>query len=276
MRIGGKKDNYIKHNAGLAALLALFALGSVPAMAAEDPFDMEGGHWMSFDHYKDADTRGMLPPVKAPETADVSASDATASVNAPTLAAPTVAAPARPIDLPVMPGLNKGFSVQVNSTIEEQPASSAPPVDVEKTAPVSDKNWQSPASVQTVRKADDEGGEDVPLNVRLSYLPDHRITPIASPDRESALKLGHVALEKLLAAKAAAKTPGETAACAAIDAHKKQELAAIQSDRETLKALQDAIHSLGLDRQLDFMQGGNNSALNVTGKQDAPTTTSVR
>jgi hypothetical protein len=272
MRIGGKKYNSIKHNAGFGALLVLFALNAAPVLAADDPFDVESGHWMSFDHYKDADKRGILP-AKPPEPADSPTSDTGAS-GAPTLAAPTVAAPTRPIDLPVMPGLNKGFTVQVNSTVDEQPAPSAAAGDVEKTSPVSDKNWQSPASVQTAKKAEDDDTEDVPLNVRLSYLPNQKVTPVASPDRPSALKAGHVALEKLLAAKAAQqapKTPAETAACAAIDAHKKQELAAIQSDRETLKALQDAIHSLGLDKQLDFMQGGNNSALNLSEKQDTPT-----
>jgi hypothetical protein len=51
----------------------------------------------------------------------------------------------------------------------------------------------------------------------------------------------------------------DAAACAALDAYKKRQLAAIESDRKTLSALQDAIAKLGLNKQLDFMTGANGS-----------------
>ena len=50
-----------------------------------------------------------------------------------------------------------------------------------------------------------------------------------------------------------AMSKSDDAVCAAIDAYKKRQLAAIESDRKTLAALQSAISQLGLNKQLDFM-----------------------
>jgi hypothetical protein len=66
------------------------------------------------------------------------------------------------------------------------------------------------------------------------------------------------------------KTPEEAAACAAIDAYKKQQLQAIQSDRQTLKALQDAIKQLGLQKELNFMAGAQGGVIDPSGAAEAP------
>jgi hypothetical protein len=288
-----KNRNHIKHQAlfrtckwgpilGLSALLAT-SVFCPSAYADDDPFQIDTAHWMSFDHYKDADKRGTLALIKPQPAPEDSAPVLQAPSVAPikSSAVPPVAPPTRPIDLPLMPGLNKGFNVNITST-EEQHISAVPVIDVKQDEPeepsvYSDKNWQSPKSIQ---KADSDEDSDKPLNVRMSFLPNQTVQQKASPEHVSAQKLGHEEMLKAIATKTTpippAKTPAEVAACAAIDAYKKQQLQAIQTDRQTLKALQDAVHSLGLDKQLDFM-AGNSSTLNVSGTQPTtPATTTIR
>ena len=65
------------------------------------------------------------------------------------------------------------------------------------------------------------------------------------------------------------KPPATAAACDALTAHKKRQLAAIESDRKTLAALQAAIAELGLGAKLDFMTDAN-STLNTSADGTAP------
>lgn len=276
----------------MAAMVLAVLLAGSHAYADDEPFDLDTSHWMSFDHYKDANQRGNLdamnlkPPPK-PEDAPV----VPAATDKPSTPA-AVAAPSRPIDLPLMPGLNKGFSVHVDSTEDDHQAAVSAPVVSETKAPdihLSDKNWQSPSSSAVQHQEGDNGdNEDKPLNVRLSFLPDKKIAPIPSPDHgPTAQQLARQAIEKGMGAKkkeanteSTPKSPEEAAACAAIDAYKQQQLTAIQSDRQTLQALQSAISALGLQKQLDFMSGAN-GAINTAGaspqpKMDMPATTVVR
>ena len=58
---------------------------------------------------------------------------------------------------------------------------------------------------------------------------------------------------------APAVSTADAAACAALDAYKKRQLEAIESDRQTLTALQNAIAQLGLQKQLDFLPGVSGS-----------------
>jgi hypothetical protein len=272
-------------------LATVFGHGS--AYADEDPFQLESGHWMSFDHYKDSVKRGTIP---APNLPASSLPDATTSITeqsaqmatSPKSAMPTIAAPSRALNLPVMPGLNKGFEVQVTTTEDDAPASAAPVISTDAAQPeesdihLSDKNWQNPASINRYKKSvQNEEDDTAPLDIRMSYLPDSKITPVPSPDHLSGHHQARIALEKsLITRKLQTKTANEAAACAALDAYKKQQLDAIQSDRQTLKALQDAIASLGLQKQLGFMTG-NDSTLNANGQPmqatlDIPASTSVR
>ena len=268
------------------AFTAIF-MTSLPVRADEDPFQIDKGHWMSFDHYKDADKRGILAQpiqktdVEAP--ADEAQNTAAISVPAATQTTPAVAAPTRPIDLPVMPGMNKGFSVQVNTTEDERIA--PPPVvdaNVASDIHISDKNWQSPSSVTTTKTSSDDDDTVQPLSIRLSYLPDSKITPVPSPEHETAEQKAREAVAKGLKIQQqiAQEVKKQPAVCAAIDAYKKQQLNAIQSDRETLKALQAAIASLGFQKQLGFMTSSagalNSSSASTPTNIDVPVSTSVQ
>ncbi len=259
----------------LGFALSALCLFAQPLYADDDPFQLDNGHWMSSTHYQDASKRGTLDqPVPAAETP---VAEAAATPTTPA-AAQTVAAPTRPIDLPVMPGLNKGFDVKVTSTEDESGETPAPVIEKDKSADIhlSDKNWSSPTAptrAQLDAKTDDDSADaPAPVNVRMSYLPNAAIAPIPSAEHASAVKAAHIALEKSIANKNQPPAKAqEQAACAAIDAYKKQQLDAIQSDRQTLKALQDAISSLGLQKQLGFITGSN-SNLSLSGAPDAPTT----
>jgi len=283
-----------------AALLGILILGSggffacpTPAYADDDPFQMDTSHWMSFDHYKDASKRGHIetPPPPADDSAtappDPSATPAPVQTSSAT---PAVAAPTRPIDLPIMPGMDKGMGLQVNSTEDDKPRQSSTPVistDAPPDIHLPVQGWQDPVAIQRAHKRVTADGEDdgtnTQLDVRMTYLPDAKIEPVASPEHASVQSLTNaIATRRKQQAKKAedARTPSEKAACEAIDAYKKQQLDAIQSDRQTLKALQDAISSLGLQKQLDFITG-NGSALNTPASQspatiDAPAPTTIR
>jgi len=87
--------------------------------------------------------------------------------------------------------------------------------------------------------------------VRLANLPDSRITPIP----EGAITKP----QPQVLAKVAAKPKRNPEVCAAVTAYKKQQLAAIESDRQTLNALQAAIADLGLDKKIDFTHGASGS-----------------
>ena len=268
---------------------AAFCLSFSPLHADDELFRIENGHWMSFDHYKDADKRGILPTTPADKTEITASVEAgqegtpAIQVEASTPATQAVAAPTRPIDLPVMPGMNKGFSVQVNTTEDEHVA--PPPIVDANAQPdihLSDKDWQAPASVTSAANISGDDDAPQPLAVRLSYLPDSKITPTPSPEHETAEHQARVAMEKGLKVQhqVAQEEKKKPEVCAAIDAYKKQQLNAIQSDRETLKALQDAIASLGLQKQLGFMTSSASALNNASNPSpvsvDLPVQTSVQ
>jgi hypothetical protein len=125
------------------------------------------------------------------------------------------------------------------------------------TAPnlqVSKQNWLDASQVaKDQAQGKNDFAENAPLDVRMSFLPPARALP-KKPVLAAATPPKPVAPPS---------TAPDTAACAAIDAYKKRQLAAIQSDRETLKALQNAISQLGLNKQLDFMASADS-------KIDAP------
>jgi hypothetical protein len=199
-------------------------------------------------------------------------------------ASPAIAAPERPLDPPLMPSLNKGYTVKVTSTEDETPPPSAPvisasaPTDIHLT----EKNWQLPqAAVRYQTNAEGDEEPAAPLAVRMTFLPSNKVTPEPTPEYTSAQQAVRQALAQgIVTPKRTEKTPTELATCAAIDAYKKQQLDAIQSDRQTLKSLQDAISSLGLQKQLGFMTG-TDSALNTSAGStqlniDIPVQTKIR
>ena len=253
---------------GLALGLVVLLVSGF-ARADDAPFE-PNNHWIPFSHYKDtggvedeAETVTPLPKggaevLSAPtQQVPVAPSSSAAST------APVIAAPKRPIDLPLMPGMNKGFDVRVNSTDDDYVPSATTAVNKSPAAQIHlpDKKWVDPSVAAKPHNTDDSETE-APLNVRMSFLPNQRITPIPSPEHPSALELGREQLKKGTVkketppkAEKSQPTPEDAAACAAIEAYKKQQLDAIQGDRQTLLALQEAIKSLGLQKQLGFIAG---------------------
>jgi len=222
---------------------------------------------MSFDRYKektknkanfnpaqtqDADTAQDAP---AQQSTDAKALDGTtAGVITPPTMTPIMAPPTRPINIPVMPGVNKGYAVHVSSTEDDKPPV-AQITDIE-TAPkieLPTKNWQSPKS--HVGPADANGENDderQALDVRMSFLPNSQIKPIPSPEYKS----NHGRKADVAAAEAKPEVQkSNLAASAAVDAFKKRQLQALESDRQTLADLQKAIVQLGLQKKLSFMTG---------------------
>lgn len=250
-------------------LAGFFLVTVTPAFAADDPFDLDTAHWMSFDRYKEkTKNKANFNPAQTPDvetgkdiaTPQPSVEKAldgstAANITTPSMT-PAIAAPTRPINIPVMPGVNKGYAVHVNSTEDEKPPV-AQITDLETTPKIElpTKNWQSPKSHAALSAGHgDEDEEHQALDVRMSFLPNPQITPVPSPDYKS--NHGRPPAGVVAAAKTEAKK-ADPAACAAIDAYKKRQLQALESDRQTLSDLQKAIAQLGLQKELSFMTGAN-------------------
>ncbi len=214
------------------------------AQSEPDPFAVEKGAWMSMDHYQDSEKRGMLPsqPEESPPESAVQNVEKTA-------AAPPVSAAPVPS---VSKESRKGFQIQINSTVDEAPRS--PPIRSELSVP------------QATPEEEGLGPPQKPLDIRYSALPKANVAPppFLAPDHSSGLELGRAQLLAKQAQKQATppKASSDPALCAIVDSYKKQELNAIQNDRQTLQALQSAVRALGLQKQLGFMSG-NESVLNM-------------
>lgn len=252
-----------------------------PAAAAGelDPFQIENGHWMSFERYSDNIKRnrpvGAETPVaiEAPTLAvagdEKPMEPAADSAGQPGLAEesmPAVAAPQRPLNLPTLPGVNKGFNLQVESTAENKTA--APPAQIVQTSDgASDlqlqaRNWQEATEIARARSDRASAVRDPehsPLDVRMSFLPNPKVVPVGPDEKKP--RTHYLAMPATQKPPEEAKTAAE---CAAVDTYKKKQLEAIQSDRETLQALQSAIADLGLQKQLSFMTGGQTPIRNAS------------
>ncbi len=267
--VQAKVQNTAKKNQGFlcGAYAAGLWLGFVlvlPAHALDAPFDFDVGNWTSYDNYG---TSAPSPPSPAEQGKIFLPVFADPPVQEKAQVPPSPEPPAPSVTLflaPAMPGLDKGFDLKIDSTGKEsekqleklRPAAKA---DMASGFRIPDKNWESPSVVKKAAHDEDaEGEEALPLNVRMTFLPTQNIDPVPSPEHESARKLGHELHRKKLAEKRQKQTdqpPEVAAACAAMDLYKKQQLDALQSDRETLLALQNAIHSLGFTKQLGHVAG---------------------
>lgn len=257
----------------VAVLFATF-----PAHSADlDPFSADPSEWMSPEHYADKSERfPALFPQKEPEPAPVQVE---AKVEEKQTLIPT-----RPLNLPVMPGINKGYELLISSTVEDEPVLAQPsrplnlPVlpgfnqrkydtpEQENTELANDTNdqtilklagslWQDAKSATKLAKS----GKPI-LNIRLAGLPDSSIAPV--PAGAATKKRSVIAASTPVPEVEPQPTTRNPEVCAAVTAHKKRQLAAIESDRQTLNALQAAIAELGLSKQLDFMNSAKGS-LNI-------------
>lgn len=184
---------------------------------------------------------------------------------------PTTAEKAAPIEntlmfpfsrAPLFPSLNKGYDVIVDTTgdREEDPKASASLSDILVEDGFSENKWKTVSAQDdfaALRKSVEDEDDIRPLRVRKTYLPLLGIVPTPTPDGPSFKTAGHDYFRKIRAdlrkQELANKKNEESFAQAALDAYKKQQLDALQSDKETLKALQAAIKALGLTNQLNFI-----------------------
>jgi len=275
------------------ASLSLIAFSFSARATDIDPFQLDTAHWASFDHYNDKVKRGQTQTDESPAPARESAKDS-AAVSLPTLTSPSdpsavamkaatvptpllppilsptpaIASPSRPLDLPIMPGVNKGYQMRVNTT-EDENVRSVPHLtnmDTNPTVQLSKHDWQDAAeaaqhNAQVNKDGDGNDEPSEPLHVRMTHLPNLQVKPQPppqpstnhgrAPPQATALSTPVPDMPK--------KSPAELAAVAAIGAYKQQQLEAIQSDRETLAALQKAIATLGLQKQLSFMSDAQGS-----------------
>jgi hypothetical protein len=251
----------------LAATLVILCI-CAPALAEDEPFQMENSSWMSFDRYKEKPANWIAPDERT------QAAQQPVIVPPPLTPAdmPVITSPTRALSAPVLPGVNKDFEVKVDTT-EDQHWRPAPVISHMDSAPEMDVQGEWQDAAKTARQKRDKNqmleGEDgkATYDVRLSYLP-ARSMPIPKPAKQIAKKTPELPQTKIpdTATAAAAQKPKEpekpkvdAAACAAIEAYKQHQLQAIESDRQTLKALQNAISQLGLNKQLDFMNGATGS-----------------
>ena len=260
--------------AGMVACSGFVASGTAQATDLPSPFAIDSSQWITFDHYKEKQAKGSVvpaPSVPAAE-AETPAETHTNANDAPVKkeAAAAPAAPERPVNLPVMPGMNKGYDVQVSSTADAPPVAQITNLETQPTVAFPESNWQSATEAAKHNFAADSivhGDEEVPdLHVRMSYLPNTEIKPVLY-DRKPTRGRG----TKTAAPFSPKPQPSadDKASLAALEAFKKQQLMAIQSDRQTLKALQDAISSLGLQKDLNFMAGSNGN-MDTAGGMDLP------
>ncbi|MDD3371108.1 MAG: hypothetical protein PHE27_04700 [Alphaproteobacteria bacterium] len=260
---------------------------------ADELFDLDIGTWTSTQTYDANLARKLVPEKPSSSQSDVKLPNQGRESPAEPLAAPertSLRDPSPPPPLfktPPMPSLNKQYTLEVGTTQDDGEKNKLlllAPGNLSSVGPP-DKDWR-PLTERlniTSPKAED-GVQDHPLNVRMTYLPSRAVVPTPSVQGESAVKRGHELLRKLAAQKKRPKpkTREEEEACKALDAYKQRQLDALQGDRETLKALQEAIRSLGLTKELEFIteqgstlsssSGGVSVSLPVTGGHETKMT----
>jgi len=245
--------------AGLGAFGAPF-----PAYALEAPFDIDAGGWVSSRTYED-NLRRHNSKQKKEEKKE-------APLPQPVVSKPTSDEAVAVFRPPTMPALNKGFVVQVNSTEDEKEKRillfTEPPSD---DVSLPEKKWKATSSKDVFSKlGEDEDKELLPLNVRMSFLPAQGDSPVPFSTRDSAQKKARELLMKEAEEKERKKRE-DAEARAALEDFKKQQLDAIQSDRQTLTLLQNAIRSLGLTKELGFMTKQDSALVEKKDQSSAPT-----
>jgi len=233
--------------------------------AAEGPIEPDSARWMSLQSYENHEQRHPEPKKLEKAAPDpVLPSDA-AAVSEPASKDSVVTK----IEEPAMPGMNRGFNIKVHSTDDEtERESQITTAEPSKPGP-SEEKWKSLSQEKTdnEEKSEDVEGSDSPSSkVRMTFLPSRNILPAPKPEHVSGQKNPREFFKKLAEEernkkrdaqkKNARATPEDKAASEVLEAYRKQQLEAIQSDRQTLKALQNAIRSLGLTERLDFVAEG--------------------
>jgi|GEM_PF-1921691 len=274
----------------------------------EEMFEFESSGWMSFERYADKMKRfggeeisleeTAIATTEAPPDGETTSSPATQTVqmsrplNLPLMPnliqnydiqisstedenpEQLLAQPDRALNLPVMPGLGDTGSTRVSAIY---PSATDITGTEGELGNLPESMWEdATTSSLNPDEADTLERERSQLNVRLAGLPNSQITPIPG---KPATKQRSALIAKTTFPKLASKnattpkaatvtTPRNPEVCAALTAYKRQQLAAIEKDRETLFALQAAVTELGLTQKLDFLNsvtGSLNNRGNMAG-----------
>jgi hypothetical protein len=261
-----------------------------------NPFEVDVSDWVSLNRYTDRENR--FPSLCDATQEETALPPAPTSEDKPALDdEPKMAQPSRPLILPVMPGLNKDFDFLINSTAEAEADEDTFPKadrplnlsvmpgmrqgdaklaflnggDDKKTAvaPPQDELWKDMKSFAREAARSASPRVPVPFNVRLAILPDPQVTAVLGEPVVRPRKKPPEAVPGKTMPKDDKIAQRNAAAWEALNAFRKQQLEAIESDRQTLNALQDAIAELGLDKKLDFVAGASTHMTTLSDDQEA-------
>lgn len=235
-------------SAVLGASLCFFSLSVGAQTPFVDPFSMDQQNWVSLDSYKPKEEPAPEPTPAAPPEPAV-----------PKSAEPVKAEPERPLNPPGMPQRAVQPSLTVSST-----------EDAKEPLIKEDRGWRNFQEDQKEVVEEERAeqflqslGKDG-FKVRFPGLPSAEIKSIPA-ERISKSKLDR---ENKTAKKKEAEKPKPTVeACEALNELKRRQLEAIESDRKTLAALQEALKELGLSEKLNFMTPSTSSL--AVGSNDA-------
>ncbi len=274
----------------LVLVFGLLSIAPSPAHGATDsPFAVDSTSWMSLDRYADKKQRfpdqfpsesesvvqNVIPPNELVKTntadAPAAASPAPSKESLYGSKVSPVAQPLRALNLPSLPSVNGGYDVRVTSTEDEGGATALlKDLATQPKLELRDTDWMNAkkAARLAARAAKDKlpnGGENV--SIRFANLPNQTLIPTSVPKAMKDTKIA--AQTPVPPAPEAKKNALDPAVCAAVNALKKRQLHAIESDRKTLAALQAAIAELKLGDKLDFMGAAAGSVSTQAGTAPA-------
>jgi len=250
---------------GVGVVLSTFLIASQTWAQTEisGPFDALGAKWVTFEQFE-----------TQLEQQD-SASGVTIVVDQPAVSPPAaqtaksaLAEPERPLNLASMPTFSSRYALGVSSTSDVEDA-----LSWIKEA----ERWRSLEAMDR-DEAEQRAAENLirvlgrdPFRVRFASLPSDSVKSIpAEPistsvvDREAATerarKEAAMKKEALLKKVDVVQQKETNKACEAFADYRRRQLQAMESDRETLSALQAALASLGAANELSFAPR-NDSAL---------------
>jgi hypothetical protein len=252
---------------------AIFCLLMRPGLANEVPFAIDGQGWRSMDRYGETKPGQDITPGAPGPTNPASA-----------VAEPPKAGPGEETDNAVkpqirstsLPGVQTQFDIRIDSTSDDH-AATTEANEVPTGEALSKAAWQDPkkfleqrAGAKLSVEEDDEGRR---VNIRLPLLPSGKVVPSGA----SALKQATDDYSTSKKTKLDPIAAAPVAACAGNSAGlvlKKKQLAAIDSDRQTLAALKAAITELKAEKELGFMTNVSGS-LAASAPMDLPSQDSL-
>jgi len=294
-KTGGRfRPAFNRGKAGFTAAAVFLAFTIFSANAEEEAPGPDDKLWMSIERFTDKASR--FPELigerqekqespSGSETAAAKESPESAQENGGTKTAEEKKEQPEEISLkamtlPLLPGINRGFDLHISSTNDEETAEAetadpkmfiAPTRKIQPPImPMVNQSTSGESDGQETKAAADgeEQEQRSPLNIRFAKLPNSKfavlsLPPVIKPKENDQS-----------AARPAEKQKQETVskqaqACEAPLVRRKRQLEAIESDRQTLKALQSAIAELGLDKELNFSRGAGGEVLQFSGQNSA-------